>query len=300
MNIKTKLRSYISLFKKSANVSLNLEFQIKRAFMEQQILHSTEKGITDFKYCNHDIIVSLTTYGKRINDVAITIESIMEQTMKANRIILWIDNSFKNQHLPISLQLLQKRGLEIRYCKDIRSYTKLIPALREFPKDVIITIDDDLIYDYDLLEHLIVPYLNNPQYIYCHRMHKIGLDRCNKILPYFSWEWESENMNASHLVFPTGVGGVLYPPHSLDEEVMNEEVFLNICKYADDIWFKAMALKKGTKAQRVFSRKPNSYIVNESVQDMGLININGKYNMNDIQLKAVFTKYNLYDKIIEI
>ena len=61
-----------------------------------------------------------------------------------------------------------------------------------------------------------------------------------------------------------------------------------------------MALKKGTKAQRVFSRKPNSYIVNESVQDMGLININGKYNMNDIQLKAVFTKYNLYDKIIEI
>ena len=81
MNIKTKLRSYISLFKKSANVSLNLEFQIKRALMEQQILHSTEKGITDFKYCNHDIIVSLTTYGTRINDVAITIESIMEQTM---------------------------------------------------------------------------------------------------------------------------------------------------------------------------------------------------------------------------
>lgn len=301
MNIKTKLQSYISLFKKSANVSLNLEFQIKRALMEQQILHSTEKGITDFQYCNHDIIVSLTTYGKRINDVAITIESIMEQTMKANRIILWLDYSFKNQHIPISLQLLQKRGLEIKYCSDIKSYKKLIPTIKEFPESVIITIDDDMIYDYDLLEHLIVAYLKNPQYIYCHRMHKIKLDKSNKsIQPYFNWDWESDDMNASHLIFPTGSAGILYPPHCFDEEVTNEKVFLDICKYADDIWFKAMALKKGTKAQRVFSRKPNPYIVNETVQDVGLITINGRNNMNDIQLKAVFTKYNLYDKIIEI
>ena len=212
-----------------------------------------------------------------------------------------IDNSFKNQHLPVSLQLLQKRGLEIKYCSDIKSYKKLIPAIKEFPESTIITIDDDLIYDYDLLEHLIIAYLKDPQYIYCHRMHKIKLDKSQKsIQPYFNWEWESDDLKASHLVFPTGCGGVLYPPHCLDDEVTNETVFLDICKYADDIWFKAMALKKGTKAQRVFSRKPNSYIVNESVQDMGLININGKYNMNDIQLKAVFTKYNLYDKIIEI
>lgn len=298
MNIKTKLLNYISLLKKSANRSLNLEYQMKRALIEQQVLHSTEKGITEFKYCEHDIIVSLTTYGKRINDAAITIASIMEQTMKANRIILWLDYSFKKQHLPISLQLLQKRGLEIKYCSDIKSYKKLIPAIKEFPEEIIITIDDDLIYDYDLLEHLIVAYLNNPQYIYCHRMHKIKLNKSNNsIQPYFNWEWESEDMEASHLVFPTGGGGTLYPPHSLDEEVTNEDVFFSICRYADDIWFKAMALKKGTKAQRVFSRKPNSYIVNEAVQNEGLITINGNNNMNDIQLKAVFSKYNLYNKI---
>lgn len=299
MNIKSKLQYFISLLKKSANASLDSEYKLKRALLEQQILHSTEKGITEYKYCEHKIIVSLTTYGKRINDAAITIESIMEQTMKANRIILWLEDSFKTRHLPVSLQILQKRGLEIKYCPDIKSYKKLIPALKEYPEDVIITVDDDLIYDYDLLEHLIVAYLQNPQNIYCHRMHKIKLDKSNKyILPYFKWEWESEDLEASNLVFPTGGGGILYPPHCFDEEVTNEKVFLDICKYADDIWFKAMALKKGTKAQRVFSRKPNSYIINESVQDVGLITINGNNNMNDIQLKAVFSRYDLYDKII--
>ena len=67
-----------------------------------------------------------------------TIESIMEQTMKANRIILWLDYSFEKQPLPKALQLLQKRGLEIEYCKDIRSYKKLIPALKKslFPLQI--------------------------------------------------------------------------------------------------------------------------------------------------------------------
>lgn len=296
MGLKTKIQNLLSLFKKSATASINLEYNQRRIWLEQQILHSPEKGVTDEKYCNHNIIVSLTSYGKRVNDVAITIASIMEQTVKANRIILWLDNSFQSKRLPVCLELLKKRGLEVKFCKDIRSYTKLIPALKECPEDAIITIDDDLIYDYDLLEHLIIAYLENPNNIYCHRMHQMKIGNDGKILPYFSWNWECNDMEASHLVFPTGVGGVLYPPHSLDEEVFNEEVFLGICKYADDIWFKAMALKKGTKAQRVFSRTPNSYVVNESVQDMGLININGGDNMNDVQLKAVFDKYQLYSK----
>ena len=84
------------------------------------------QGVANDKYGNEKIIVSLTTYGKRIYDVALSIESIMQGSMKPNKIILWIDKSWKGKGLPLALQRQQSRGLEINFCKDIRSYTKLV------------------------------------------------------------------------------------------------------------------------------------------------------------------------------
>lgn len=274
-----------------------LLFNQRKYALEQYILHDTTLGISKDKYCNHDVIVSLTTYSKRIYDVHLTIASIMEQTMKANRIILWLDYSFEHQTLPQALQILQNKGLEIKFCKDIRSYTKLIPSLKNFPNDIIITIDDDIIYDFDLLEKLITAYIKDPSFIYCNRQHMMKKDKKGYLRPYRDWLWASNNPDANILNFPTGVGGVLYPPHSLDQEVFNESVFLDICKYADDVWFKAMAMKKGTLSRKVYthSNKSTDYIEIDNVQDIGLRNINtlGE-ELNDKQIKAVFHKYGLF------
>ena len=65
--------------------------------------------------------------------------------------------------------------LEVRYCKDIRSYKKLIPALRSYPDDAIITIDDDAIYHIDLIEKLVNSYIKDPQFIYFNRGRRIHL-----------------------------------------------------------------------------------------------------------------------------
>lgn len=292
-----KIKQRISMISDSNRLIHQIRFNQKKYILEQNILHSQESGITDEKYCAHDIIVSLTTYSKRIYDVHLTIESIMEQTMKANRIILWLDYSFENQALPKALQLLQKRGLEIEYCKDIRSYKKLIPALKKYPDDVIITIDDDLIYEFDLLEKLIMAYQQTPSYIYCNRHHVMQLNEQGKLLPYLQWQWESNDMEANIMNFPTTGAGTLFPPHSLDEEVFNESVFSEICKYADDVWFKAMAMKKGTLSKKVYTHNPKGieYFENEEVQDIALWRINTQGAMlNDRQIEAVFTKYNLY------
>lgn len=75
----------------------------------------------------------------------------MQQTRKANRIILWLSENEQNKELPMALQLQQARGLEVRYCKDIRSYTKLIPTLKLCPEAIIITVDDDCLYNMDVL-----------------------------------------------------------------------------------------------------------------------------------------------------
>ena len=279
-----------------------MNFQVKKNLIDQNLLFCKESGVTSEKYCDHEIIVSLTTYGRRLHSVYMTIESIMEQTMKPNRIVLWLDNSFEGKRLPESINKLCQRGLEVSFCKDVRSYKKLIPTLCKYPNDAIITVDDDVIYNINMLENLIVPYLANPKAIYCNRAHRILFDKGGNILPYAKWEFESQKTGYGNLFFPTGVGGVLYPPHSLDEEVMNEAVFLDICKTADDVWFKAMALKKGTPVCRVETRhvKGCEYMLDDEVQDMGLFNqnVDGE-SLNDKQIAAVFSKYDLYKLLKE-
>lgn len=263
----------------------------------KHILHDSEAGVTSEKYTDHEIVVSLTTHGKRIYDVALAIESIMQQSMKANRIILWLSDSFQNTKLPKLLVLQQKRGLEVAFCKDLGPYTKLIPALKRFPNEAIITIDDDAFYDYDVLERLIKAYLANPSYIHCCRFHRILFSEQGIILPYMQWKRRCSETEPSHLNFATGVGGVLYPPHSLDKEVFNEDVFLRICRTADDVWYNAMAIKNGTKVKKVLTRNPNGddHLLNYAVQDIGLKheNMEGKM-LNDKQIKDVFTFYNIY------
>lgn len=298
-----KFRALVGLLSCGAQKSIGNQFFIKKIFLEQSILSSERLGITDYEYVpNERIIVSLTTYGKRIYDVALTIESIMNQTQLANEIILWLDYSFKDKVLPTSLIRQQARGLKIRFCEDIRSYKKLIPAMKEFPNDVIITVDDDLLYEYDLLEHLISAYQKDHRYIYAHRQHKILMRDSYEFMPYRDWKQCQCILTPDVMAFPTGGGGTLYPPHSFDNDVFDESTFMEICPTADDVWFKAMALKKGTLSCGVFSHNYNGdFIVNPTVQDIGLFNVNTVGgHLNDCQLKAVFDKYDLFTKLIDI
>lgn len=265
-------------------------------FLNYLVANSKEPGLSYQKYGKCDIIVSLTTHGKRIHDVYLTVESIMQQFRKPNRIILWLGNECEKNELPMSLQLQKNRGLEVRFCRDIRSYTKLVPTLREFPNDVIVTVDDDLIYDFDMLDKLVRAYIEEPNLIHFNRGHKMALEIDGNLKKYSDWEWYCTSTEVSPLNFPTGVGGILYPPGSFNDEVFNEEVFLDICPYADDVWFKAMALLNGTGARKCYTRNPigEEYLDNTGVQDIALGKINNGQSQNDVQIRAVFQMYNLY------
>ena len=274
-----------------------VRFEQRRNQLAEHILHDKERGVTDEKYFDHQVIVSLTTYGKRLYDVAFTIESIMQQSVKANKIVLWLEEGLRGKPLPQSLINQQRRGLEIDFCKDIRSYKKLIPSIQKYPNDAIITIDDDLLYEYDMVEQLISEYREQPRYIHCCRKHKM-LKSESYLKPYAKWTRADIGTGANRMNFFTGGAGTLYPPHSLDDEVLNEGVFMDICKFADDVWFNAMAIKKGTLVNKIYTRDPHGegYLVNDDVQDIGLkkINLYGD-NLNDQQIKAVFTRYNIYE-----
>lgn len=274
-------------------------FEKKTTELTYQALHSKESGISKEQLCNKAIVVSLTSYGKRIHDVYLAIESIMQGSLKPNHIVLWLsEDEFKGKALPITIQNQMHRGLEVRYCKDIRSYKKIIYALKEYPDACIITVDDDLVYNFDLVENLVHAYNSNQKCIWANRIHEMRFDNNGKIKSYLQWSMCSKNnaRNKENNFFTSG-GGALFPPYSLHNEVFNEEVFLNICPTADDIWLNAMARLKGTEINKSFTHSPTGedFLVNMAVQSERLdtINNNPKDCKNDIQFKAVFEKYNI-------
>ena len=292
-----------------------MDTQMHLAILSQYAVRSCELGIWNDSYdfqlpdsTGPKVVVSLTTYSKRIYDVYLTIESIFQQTIKPNRVILWLDEAeFNDDNLPLVLKSQQERGLTIGYCPNIKSYKKLIPTLRQCPDDIIITIDDDTIYPQDLLERLLNAYRQAPNYIYFTRGCMMAIDKQGKPLPYRKWNRLANNVamdkwsaftplsNGTHLALPTGVGGILYPPHSLHEDVFREDLFMTLCPKADDIWFKIMAFKQGTIARLVYFEKPFSmnFLTIPDSQEMALSRTNLKHSENDPQLQNVLEHYNI-------
>ena len=174
------------------------------------------------------LIVSLTSFPYRIPTLHMTIESILNQTHKPNFIILQLaEDEFPNKEedLPENLLKLRQFGLKIQWNKvNYKPYNKLIPTLKEYPNDIIITVDDDLIYDKDMVKRLWNSYLKNPNYIHCHRTTKVLLNKDGsfKVKPKKFYKKPSyANKLAGH-------GGVLYPPNSLYKDIFDEKLFTSL------------------------------------------------------------------------
>lgn len=189
--------------------------------------------------------MTLTSYGSRIASTAPNaIWSILQQSVLPDRIILWLGH---DETISPQLRVLQEHGLEIRFCDDIGPYTKLIPALREFPNDVLITVDDDLYYPRGWFVQLKNAYLRDPTKIYCHRADEITLDPALRIQPYLFWKFRSANADTPQgRILLTGIDGVLYPPNALHPSVLDERKFMALAPQNDDVWFTVMAKLQGT------------------------------------------------------
>lgn len=158
-------------------------------------------------------VVTLTSYGSRVEKTAPhAIFSLLNQTIVPDRIILWLAHGTP---IPTILKTFSEAGLEIRFCDDLKSYNKLIPALSEFPNDVLITVDDDVFYPQNWLEQLKNSHQADPSKIHVHRAHEIGVDGEGNLLPYKDWMFCIQSTDNEEKIFPTGVGGILYPQQFL-------------------------------------------------------------------------------------
>jgi hypothetical protein len=202
------------------------------------------------------LIVSVTSFGPRFTTLHLTLQSLIQQAIRPDAIVLWIADH-ELSALPRRVLSLESKGLQIRGCPDIRSYKKLIFALEQWPDAFIATADDDAFYEPRWLETMVTAVDGDRPPIICHRANRLALQEDGRLAPYLDWSMDVQDEAArapSVDLVPTGIGGILYPPGSLNGQVGNRALFERLCPTADDLWFYWMARMAGSKHKKVGPR----------------------------------------------
>lgn len=265
---------------------------IDKTKLEDKINNFHELGVTKNKR-DTQLIISLTSFPERMHDIKFTLYSLLNQKLKPDKVVLWLaENQFPNKEKDIPLDVLKllENGLMIEWCDDLKSYKKLIPSLKKYSNEIIVTADDDLFYPKNWLKILYLEYKNHPDCIISQRVRKVKFNSNEIISPYSQWGLILEESNPSFLNFPTNGAGSLFPPNSLHQNILNEKMFKKLCPTGDDIWIWAMAILNNTKVKGVKDNYVKLNYVNLA-RDLKILNqvtlYSTNFNANDNQIKNV-------------
>lgn len=239
------------------------------------------------------VIISLTTYPKRIKSVHKVINTLLKQNILVDKIILWLaKEQFPNgiKDLPEELMKMASKGLEINWCDDIGAHKKYYYTMQKYPDSIVITVDDDIYYPNNLVEKLLISYMKFPNAISARRVHLIEFN--NGILsPYKEWKQCYTKIDFPAMaLMATGVGGILYPPGLLDKEVFNKESIKNLALKGDDLWLKVIEVISNVPV--VVADKKCELEFVEGTQEEALWHRNVIENGNDKQFNEILSNYN--------
>ena len=237
------------------------------------------------------LVVSLTTYPRRIGSIPAVLESIYNQTRKPDEVVLWLAEAQfpgKENELPEELLKWMEDGLlSVRWCDDLKPHKKYFYALQEYTDDLVVTVDDDLLYSRDMLASLYASYLLYPEAVSTVRAHLMMLDEQNRIMPYNTWIQETDRCihKPSMQLMATGGAGVLYPPNLFRKEFFDKGAIMENCPWADDLWLKAMQVVSGVSVVVARPHEQLQYL--PGTQEEALHQVNVRQNQNDVQLANI-------------
>ncbi len=237
------------------------------------------------------VIISLTSIPSRLGTLYLVIRSLLSQSYRAEKILLWLHKDLQSK-IPTSLSLLVGDTFEIHYVDMTCSHRKLVHSLELYPGKIIVTCDDDLMYEATWLERLYQDHLRYPERIIAHECREIAYDNQGKLLNYDQWKTQTAPGVSSPWMMPIGYGGVLYPPGVLHKDVTRADLYLALAPRADDLWFKAMSYLNGTMTQR--SQEPGQKPTPiAGSQKVSLKHTNVRETGNYEQWKAICNHYQI-------
>ena len=236
------------------------------------------------------LIVSLTSFPARINNVWQVVECMLRQTYQPDKIILWLSKEQfpTEESIPQSLRDREGAVFEIRMVDgDIRSHKKYYYVSKEYPDALIFLIDDDIYYPTDILEKTVKTGEANPDAVICNYGYHIGYNDDGSLKPYNRWPRIFRCGIDNHIFFGSG-GGTLFKPKQLYKNLTNINLARELTPIADDIWLNAMV----RLAKRNVHLLDNGLILPVTIKnDVKLATQNKGLDMNDVQINKLNDYY---------
>ena len=219
------------------------------------------------------LIFTLTSFPDRINSVQNTLKTLFTQSMKPDRVILWLaESEFEGKELPDSVKEFQKVGLEVRYCDNYFEHKRYYKLLGEQKEDeLIVMFDDDILFPKYLVERLYNKWKEFPTAIVCERGQTIEIAADGGVGNPGRWSaiGSAGVKEPSFGVLISPGGGCLVPPNALFCDACNTEKIEKYALKTGDLWLMFMAAQNDTKVVRPF-RYHRIFILSEDEQAVQL------------------------------
>ena len=200
-----------------------------------------------------ELVISLTSFPARFGMIELTVKSLLDQSVKPDRVVLWIAQDEYDQ-LPPAVLALQDETFSVRQCENIRNFKKILPSLAAFPDAFIVICDDDTYYPPNWLKDLLGAFDPEHPTIVCHRAHRLAYLPNGSLAPYRQWPYDVDDAKSalpSTDLLPTGNGGVLYPPGALPPLTQDLDLIRKLSPTSDDVWLFFMWRRNDWKIKRV-------------------------------------------------
>lgn len=237
------------------------------------------------------IILSMTSFPKRFPTLHVCLKSLLNQSVKADKIIVWLGPDVQETDITKEMRSLEQYGVEYVFVPlNLRPHKKYYYAMQQYPEAIIITVDDDVVYEEDTVQSLLQTHRKYPRAVCARRVHYMAV-KDQRILPYNDWKQECRDIKRpSFRLIPTGVGGVLYPPHLLYQDIFDLEKIQALCLNADDIWLKWMGLLAGVPVVWTPCLMTLPPVI-DSTQEIALFKYNVNQSSNDEYISRLMEAY---------
>lgn len=209
------------------------------------------------------VVVSISSFGKRLSNIGATIESLQKQDLTIDTIYVHVPYSINRLHinntiLPDEILALQAKYPNLNVSRPLIDYgssTKLLGTLmlEDDPSTIIITADDDVEYPPTLAGHLVRGILHNPTKVipsyHCEWWHPGW--------PFISWGSVREN----RVIGPcpgwqaTWAGSAYqrgyFAATALEDPIFDYSAAPAGCKLHDDVWISGVLFRRNIRPFRI-------------------------------------------------
>lgn len=185
------------------------------------------------------IVLSLAPAAADYAAVKYSLQSLLNQTLQADKIIVQLGREhYQGKQFCYNFVNLLDQGVDLRWCADHGGYNQLLPTVRDYPDDIIITCGCAAVYPQNFLEALYANYKSKPGAAHCYYASRVINDAEGLRFLFGA----GDTAKTDFLNMPHANLGLLLPPASMPAAAFDQDVYLRHAPRYCDLWYWLMLL----------------------------------------------------------